>query len=62
MADAPVVHIGENSPEYVAYLLMKDIIISVEDKRMSEVGRKALLDIYAECLHTIRNPGTRLRS
>jgi hypothetical protein len=35
MADAPVVHIGENSPEYVAYRLMLDIA-EAEGKRFSK--------------------------
>ena len=56
MADAPpVVHIGENSPEQVAYRLMKDIL--GYDKAPSSdanVVRKHILDLYAECLVAVR--------
>ena len=59
MADAPVVHIGENSPEYVAYRLLRDIA-GVEEKSkgpaytMANADRKWILDTYAECLHTVK--------
>jgi hypothetical protein len=56
MADAPVVHIGENSPEEVAYKLVV-IIAQHEGKqlhttptRQATADRKWLLDTYAECL------------
>ena len=48
-----VVHIGENSPEQVAYKLM-DIIGSVEGKvfyqDQNSADRTWILDTYAECL------------
>lgn len=59
MADAPVVHIGENSPEEVAYRLMKTIA-SNEGKTINPMGnnisadRKWILDTYAECLDAVR--------
>ena len=63
MADAaPVVHIGENSPEYVAYQLM-DAIAKCEGLvlyRASGTGpsqgatRKWVLDTYSECLEAVR--------
>lgn len=59
MADAPVVHIGENSPEHVAYRLLRDIA-GVEGKAkgpgytMAEADRKWILDTYAECLDTVK--------
>jgi hypothetical protein len=69
MADAPVVHIGENSPEQVAFKLM-EIIANHEDKVLrgstsgptKKADRKWILDTYAECLATVRNPGTHLKS
>lgn len=63
MADKPqVVHIGENSPEYVAYKLMVDVM-RLERKTTSTgdlsagwstAERKYLLDTYAECLLAAR--------
>jgi hypothetical protein len=50
MADNSVVHIGENSPEYVAYRLLKDIA-RVED---GSKDRKWILDTFAECLHAAK--------
>lgn len=59
MADAaPVVHIGENSPEEVALKLMR-MIASNEGKTLMSAAtaeRKWLLDTYAECLQTVRDP------
>jgi len=55
MADIPVVHIGENSPEYVAYRLLREI--ARLEKGMGD--RKKLLDTYAECLRTVRDPHNR---
>jgi hypothetical protein len=66
MADAPaVVHIGENSPEQVAYRLTHDIA-SIEKRVLHHTSgghqaadRKWLLDTYAECLKTVRDPFSR---
>ncbi len=66
MADAPVIHIGENSPEEVAYKLLQTIA-SQEGKSLmsSPVGgaakadRKWLLDSYAECLLAVKHPERR---
>jgi siderophore synthetase component len=57
MAENTVVHIGENSPEHVAYRLLHDIA-NVEDKILHRsrdnpgkvADRKWVLDTYAECL------------
>jgi hypothetical protein len=57
MADT-VVHIGENSPEYIAYLLM-DRVNNVEDH--PKRNREQVLDLYAECLRTVKNPVGRLK-
>jgi hypothetical protein len=67
MADAPIVHIGENSPEQVAYRLFRDIA-HVEDKLLDAsernpqkvADRKWILDTFAECLNAVRNPEYRV--
>jgi hypothetical protein len=60
-----VVHIGENSPEHVAYKLMERIA-EAEGKnlhRSSSDQHKAdkawILDTYAECIRTVRAPTSR---
>lgn len=62
MADqAPVVHIGENSPERVAHVLMHEIA-QMEGKvlhrspgeRSETATRKWVLDTYAECLDAVK--------
>lgn len=66
MADAPVVHIGENSPEYVAYRLLLNIAW-VEQKAVDGASsydppkpatRKWILDTYAECLMAVKERRT----
>lgn len=62
MADAPVVHIGENSPEEVAFKLMQAVGVA-ENKTISttyvaDTNRKYILDTYAECLEAVK--GNRL--
>jgi hypothetical protein len=63
MADsAPVVHIGENSPEHVAYRLLLDIqrierkVFSGGEIKQGWSGadRKWVLDTYAECLQAAK--------
>ncbi len=67
MADQPVVHIGENSPEQVAFRLLQEIA-RAENKSLHGGGpfgagdkpdRKWLLDTYAECLDVVQNPSAR---
>jgi hypothetical protein len=65
---APVVHIGENSPEQIAYKLLL-IIASKEGKLLegsysdhATADRKWLLDTYAECLTMVQNPSSRANS
>ena len=64
MAGEPVVHIGENSPEEVAFKLMQ-MIANVENKLLyyvdnpsgsnkSVANRKWILDTYAECKQAVR--------
>lgn len=63
MADAPVVHIGENSPEEVAYKLLRHVA-NVEGKNLNSTGavdRKYLIDTYAECLWAVKEPWRRLQ-
>lgn len=61
MADEAVVHIGENSPEQVAYRLMREILLNVESKDYSDLDREAYLNTYAECLYTVQHPRTRIK-
>jgi hypothetical protein len=65
MADASVVHLGENSPEYVAYKLLLHVA-DAEKKHFAGLhptaDRKWILDTYAECLDTVQNPGARGRA
>jgi len=65
MSDPTIIHMSENSPEQVAYKLLREIA-SLEKKKAfgardatEEVGRKWLLDTYAECLLAVRSPITR---
>ncbi len=53
MADKPVVHIGENSPEHVAFILMHEVLVKVESRKWRDIDRKTYLDTYAECLLTV---------
>lgn len=58
MADNTTVHFGENSPEQVAYKLMRDIV-AAEDRsfgasKANRIDRKWLLDTYGECLQAVK--------
>ncbi len=65
MADAPVVHIGENTAEKVAFELM-ELIAGIEHvsttsthasdlkNEWSKADRKWVLDTYSECIETVR--------
>lgn len=57
MADTSVVHIGENSPEQVAFKLMQ--LIAINEGKTGSADRKWMLDTYAECLHVVRQPHLR---
>ncbi len=75
MADDAVVHTAGNTPEQVAYKLMHDIAAIEGKALLTATGapsapssgrggkelpdRKWLLDTYAECLLTVRNPASR---
>lgn len=60
MTDIPVLHIGDGSPEQIAFRLLM-IIGQSEGKSLDasgyakpDVTRKWLLDTYAECLDATR--------
>ncbi len=59
MADTSVVHIGENSPEQVAYKLLHEI--AAIENTTGRRDRKWWLDTYAECLLAVRSPSSRVR-
>ena len=75
MADEAVVHTGGNTPEQVAYKLMHDIAAIEGKTLLTTTGapgtpasgrggkelpdRQWLLDTYAECLLTVKNPDSR---
>ena len=75
MADEAVIHAGGNTPEQIAYKLMHDIAAIEGKTLLTTTGapgaaasgrggkelpdRKWLLDTYAECLLTVRNPDSR---
>ena len=56
MADK-VVHVGENTPEYVAYLLLG--LINVAESHPKRT-RQQILDLYAECLTAVQQPHLRV--
>ena len=58
MADEAVVHVGENSPEYVAYMLFEKIIAAEATQLRAAGGlnRRWILDTYAECLLMVKIP------
>ncbi len=66
MADAPVVHIGENSPEEVAFKLLH-VIAKCESKKLyvdkdnssQTADRKWILETYTECIEAVK--GHRVR-
>jgi hypothetical protein len=57
------IHIGENSPEHVAWKLLHDVA-AVEGKafhrtpgpNQEPADRKWILDTYAECIRAVRAP------
>ena len=65
MSDKSTVHIGENSPEQIAYRLYHEIM-RTEDKvpyrptdgSEKQADRKYLLDLYSECIDAVRGHRT----
>jgi hypothetical protein len=60
MADSNTVHIGENSPQQVAYKLMKDIAQS-EGFYLGQTtirpDREWIIKTYCSCLMAVTQPG-----
>lgn len=60
MTDQSVVHIGENSPEQVAFRLMS-IMASIDGFTLHGIGdrptKEWLIKNYSSCLCTVQNPG-----
>ena len=61
MAEANTVHIGENSPEHVAFNLMK-LIADVEKREHYGHGkhpmtREWILKTYEQCISVVRGAG-----
>jgi hypothetical protein len=53
MADQqPVVHIAENSREYIALVLMNRIF-EAEQKQTTRLSREEILRTYAQCLTVV---------
>jgi hypothetical protein len=55
MAETPASHIGENSPEQIAYKLFEEVARAEDHSTKSIPGstkpdREWILDTYAECL------------
>ena len=67
MAEQPIVHIGENSPEYVAYRLLKNVaraegkILTAMAGDSRAADRDYILDTYAECLRAVGGNPLRAR-
>ena len=60
MADTSVVHIGENSPEQVAYKLMREIGLSqgyFTVHKSQKPSPEWIIRTYSACLHAVRAPG-----
>jgi len=64
MADETAIHIGENSPEQVAYRLMHEIAaverIAIHggdlEPKWTRAGRAWILSAYQECLYAVKTP------
>ncbi|ACT58030.1 hypothetical protein [Hirschia baltica] len=60
MTEETVVHIGENSPEQVAFKLLEKIMrsenkgVGFNDSGPNRADRIYILDTYAECLIAVR--------
>ena len=57
MADTPVVHIGENSPEEVALKLTRLVAVAegIGLNTGSKSSRQWVLSTYAECLKVVNS-------
>jgi len=53
VAATSVIHIAENSPEHVAYKMMRDLFV-VENKPFESLTRDEYLNTYDECLEAVK--------
>jgi hypothetical protein len=53
MTATSVIHIAENSPEHVAYRMMRDVFL-VENKPFDSLTRDEYLDTFDECLEAVK--------
>ncbi len=56
MADAPVVHIGENSPQHVARIMAHEILFRIEEKKWGQITRVEYLKTVSQCLQALGQP------
>jgi len=54
ITEAPVVHIGENSPERIAYVLTRDVLFNIEKREWSTLSRQDYLNAYVDCILAVR--------
>jgi hypothetical protein len=58
VVDQPAFHVGENSPEFIAYRLMEQIAeiegVSLQKDGPKPATRKWILDTYAESLDAVK--------
>lgn len=62
MADSTVVHIGENSPEEVAFKLFSEIVTVEIHNAGGKMDRDWILNTYAQCLYAVRAPQGRAKA
>jgi hypothetical protein len=60
MAEEPAVHASGTSPEEVAFRLMR--LIQGGPYPQQGVNKNEVLDLYAECLMTVRSPQSRKKT
>ena len=53
MAGTSIIHIAENTPEHVAYKMMRDVFL-VENKTFDDLTRDEYLDMFDECLEAVK--------
>ena len=53
MTDQNAGRSGEDSAEYVAYVMTRDILFRCENRKWEHIDRKLLLDTYSECLQAV---------
>lgn len=53
MSGSSIIHIAENSPEHIAYKMMRDVFV-VENKPFDSLTRDEYLDTFEECLEAVK--------